>query len=362
MYQRKDKTWQDQLPIPGTKKYKYFYGKTKSEVKAKMSAWQAEQEKPQFFSAAADAWDTHHRGKVTPNAHSVYLAPLRRAVEYFGTAPMSGITADQINAFIRHIADQGFSKHTVQIHKNMLNMIFNHAIIQPGSQIRYNPCASVRIPSGLPEERREPPTDKQLEDVTPEGFGLFAWFLLYTGLRRGELLALRWEDIDRENMIIHVRREVTFESNQPVVVDRAKTPAGVREVDLLDILADALPKVGKGYIFGGDKPLTKTQFRKAWGKYCCDIGQGEIINHKSTRSDGTTYYHKDYKAYMTPHQFRHAYASMLDDAGIDETAAKTMLGHKSIVTTKNIYTHIRKGKRERSANQLNQYIANEKKG
>lgn len=360
MYQRKDKTWQDQLPIPGTKKYKYFYGKTKAEVKAKMAAWQAEQNKPLLFRDAADAWDTQHRTAVTPNAHGVYIAPLRRAVAFFGETPIADITADQINAFIRHIADQGYSKHTVQIHKNMLNMIFNHAIVQTGSMVRYNPCTAVRLPSGLPEERRKPPKDNQLENLSPDGFGLFAWFLLYTGLRRGELLALRWEDIDREKKIIRVRREVTFESNQPVVVDRTKTPAGVREVDLLDVLLDALPKTGKGYVFGGDKPLTKTQFRKEWGKYCVSIGQGELIDRGGVRTDGTRYYHKDYKPYITPHQFRHAYASMLDDAGIDETAAKSMLGHKSIVTTKNIYTHLRQSKRQRSAEQLNQYIKDTK--
>ena len=361
MHQRKDGRWEDTLTING--KRKHFYGVTKSEVKRKIAAYTEEAEKGKPFRVIADEWDTAHRLQVTPNAHGTYLAPLRRAVDFFGDTPASEITAAQVSAFIRKMADQGFSRRSVQLHRDMLNMIFNHCIAQPGSSIKYNPVSAVKLPKGLPASRREPPQDEQLINIVPtadDPMSLFAWFLLYTGLRRAELLALRWEDIDREDALIHIRREVVYESNQPIVVDRAKTPAGVRDVDLLDKLAAVLPEDGHGYIFGGDKPLSKTQFRKEWGKYCTSIGQGEQVKEKKTKADGSTYWNVDYKAYMTPHQFRHAYASMLDDAGIDEMAAKTMLGHKSIVTTKDVYTHIRKQKRERAAAALNQYLSQEK--
>lgn len=360
MYQRKDKTWQDQLPIPGTKKYKYFYGKTKAEVKAKMAAWQAEQDSPLLFSQAADAWDNYHASKVTHNANAVYGPCLKRAKDYFGTDPMMDITPDQIQAFIKQIASQGYARRTVQMHRDMLNMIFDHAITQPGSPLKYNPCSSVRIPSGLSQTRREPPTDSQLALIKPEGFGLFAYFLLYTGLRRGELLALRWEDIDFKNNIIHVNKSVSYESNQPVV-KAPKTEAGKREVDLLDVLAEALPRGKKGYVFGGEKPLTKIQFRKQWLNFCRSIGQVEEIKTKHKAANKHEYTSTQYKPLITPHQFRHAYASMLDDAGIDETAAKDILGHSSIVVTKDVYTHIRSKKRERSAAALNKFIADGKK-
>lgn len=360
MYQRKDKTWQDQLPIPGTKKYKYFYGKTKAEVKAKMAAWQAEQDKPLQFSQAADAWDVYHASRVTHNANAVYGPCLRRAKEYFASTPMVDITPDQIQAFIKQIASQGYARRTVQMHRDMLNMIFDHAITQPGSPLKYNPCSSVRIPSGLTQTRREPPTDSQLALIKPEGFGLFAYFLLYTGLRRGELLALRWEDIDFKNNIIRVNKSVSYESNQPVV-KAPKTEAGKREVDLLDVLAEALPRGKKGYVFGGEKPLTKIQFRKQWLNFCRSIGQVEEIKTSHKAANKHTYTKTEYKPLITPHQFRHAYASMLDDAGIDETAAKDILGHSSIVVTKDVYTHIRSKKRERSAAALNKFIADSKK-
>lgn len=361
MHQRKDGRWEDTVTING--KRKHFYGLTKAEVKRKIAAYTQEAERGKAFSVLADEWDTAHRLEVTPNAHGTYTAPLRRAVDFFGDTPVNDITSAQVSAFIRKMADQGFARRTVQLHKDMLNMVFNFCIAQPGSTLRYNPVAAVRIPKGLSSTRRLPPEDEQLQRIAPDPedpMSLFAWFLLYTGLRRGELLALRWEDIDRPAALIHVRREVVYESNQPCVVDRTKTAAGVRDVDLLDVLAECLPEGKTGYIFGGDKPLSKTQFRKAWGKYCCDIGQGEIVDRSGVRADGTKYYHKDYKPHMTPHQFRHAYASMLDDAGVDETAAKSILGHASITTTKDVYTHIRKAKRERTAAALNDYLSRQK--
>ena len=73
-------------------------------------------------------------------------------------------------------------------------------------------------------------------------------------------------------------------------------------------------------------------------------------------ANGRVYTSTTYKPKVTPHQFRHAYASMLDDAGIDETAAKTILGHSSIVVTKDIYTHLRDQKRQRIGGALNEYI------
>lgn len=368
MYQRKDGVWADSVKLPGMKRPKSFYGATKAEVKKKMAAYTAAYEKGKTFAALADEWDTAHRLDVTANAHSTYIAPLRRAVEFFGDTPVNDITAAEVKAFIKKMAGQGYAKRTVQLHRDMLNMIFDFGIQQENSTLKYNPVSSVKIPKNLKTTRRLPPTDQQLDKVQPDtasDMGLFAYFVLYTGLRRGELLGLRWEDIDRENKLIHVRREVIFESNQPTVVDHTKTEAGVRDVDLLDVLADVLPNRKRGYLFrreDKDAPLTKTQFRKHWIEFCKEIGEVEVIEEKHySKSNNRTYIKHEYKPLMTPHQFRHAYASLLDDAGIDDTASKNMLGHKQISTTKDIYTHIRSAKKERAAAALNKYVNESKR-
>lgn len=357
MHQRSDGMWVEYVTLaPG--KRKAFYGKTKAAVKKKIAEFNIEKEAGGRFFRAADAWDSYHATQTTYNANKVYAAPLRRAKEHFGDRYLEDITADKVQAWIRQLADQGYARRTVQMHLDMMRMIMDYAITQPGSGLAYNPCAAVRIPSGLPQKRRNPPTDDQIAQITPDtnsGMGLFAYFLLYTGLRRGELLALRWEDIDRTSKTITVNKSVYYEGNQPLI-KVPKTEAGHRIVDLLDILDQALPTGKTGYVFGGDKPLTKIQFRKQWLNFCREVGLAEATQTERKGANGRVYTSTTYKPKVTPHQFRHAYASMLDDAGIDETAAKTILGHSSIVVTKDIYTHLREQKRQRIGGALNEYI------
>ena len=363
MNKRKDGRWEDTVKLPdGTTKH--FYGKTQAEVKQKMAAWKETQVAGHPFTEAADAWQRDHTENVEHNTASSYNAPLRRAKEFFGDKPMAEITTAEVQAFIRYISEQGFARRTVQLPRDLMNMLFDHYIARRDSSVRYNPVDSVRLPKGLPTTRREPPAEDQLAKISPDtesDMGLFAYFLLYTGLRRGELLGLRWEAIDREAGIIRVEREVIYESNQPIVVDRAKTESSVREVDLLDVLAAVLPKRKHGYVFGGDKPLSKTQFRKEWTKFCREIGEADELIFEHKGANGRKYVRTEWKPRMTPHQFRHAYASMLDDAGLDETAAKALLGHKQISTTKDIYTHIRQGKRERAGKALNEFLTKSSK-
>ena len=69
---------------------------------------------------------------------------------------------------------------------------------------------------------------------------------------------------------------------------------------------------------------------------------------------------KDYLAatglQITPHQLRHAYATILFDAGIDDKDAQELLGHANISTTRDIYTHISKSRFEKTAQKLNAAI------
>ncbi|MCQ2386499.1 MAG: site-specific integrase, partial [Clostridia bacterium] len=164
-------------------------------------------------------------------------------------------------------------------------------------------------------------------------FGMFAYILLFTGLRRGELLALRYEDIDRENKTITVNKSVTYLGNT-ASLKLPKTKNGIRTVDLLDNLLSVLPD-GSGYIFSmpDGKPLTKTAYRKRWAKYCNAIGYE-----------------------ITAHQLRHGYATLLYEAGIADKDAQELLGHSNITTTRNVYTHIRQSHREERTQKLNDYI------
>ena len=359
MWQRSsDKRWCERVEVDG--KPKLITAKSKPELKKKLADVNTYKSKGRTFEQAADLWEISHSATIDDRTVQSYKAHIKRAKEHFSGCYIKDITADQVQAYVDMLAKRRYAKDTVRRALNVVNMIFNHEIVSPGTAVRYNPCSAVKIPKNLPKTRREPPTEEQLIKVSPDTeMGLFAFFLLYTGLRRGELLALKWSDIDTENKTIHVRRVVSYLGNQPEVKERTKTAAGIRDVALMDVLENALPKRRNKdhYIFGGEKPLTHTEMTKRWTAWCRSVGLADEIETTIKGKNGRIYKSVRYKPMVTPHQFRHEYASMLEDAGISEFAAKTLLGHSSIIVTKDIYTHIRERKAGKTVtDELNKYI------
>ena len=288
---------------------------------------------PPSFEQIADAWKDKHFERIGSKTAEAYTAPLRRLKNHFA-GDAEAVTAAQIQAYLVEMGKRGYARRTVQMSRDVLNMIFNSAILD--GVLTVNPCAAVSLPRNLPSTKRELPQDDAIAAVkngAGEPFGLFALICLYAGLRRGEVLALRYEDIDRDARLIHVTKAVEYIGNSPQI-KQPKTAAGVRSVPLLQPLADAIPE-GRGLIFAREDggPLTKIQYRKRWQKYCSAIGCD-----------------------ITAHQLRHGYATLLFEAGIPDKDAQELLGHSSIQVTRDIYTHIRSTRRQETADRLNAFV------
>ncbi len=290
---------------------------------------------PLSFEAAADAWERKHWDRIGGKTAETYTAPLRRIRQQFSGMTAEEVSAQDIQAFLADLGKQGFSRRSVQMHRDILNMIFNDAIIESG--LRFNPCVAVSVPRNLPTKKRELPKDDAIEAVKAgkdAPFGLFALVCLYTGLRRGEALALRYEDIDRISGVVRITKSVEFIGNNPHL-KQPKTAAGMRTVPLLEPLADVLPDKKSGLVFPREdgELLTKIQYRKRWAKYC------EAIGHE-----------------ITAHQLRHGYATILYEAGVQDKDAQELLGHSSISVTRDVYTHIRQSQKEATAKRLNDFL------
>lgn len=290
------------------------------------------EEKPLLFRDLAEDWERKHRERVSFKTAEAYAAPLRRLVDRFGDEPE--VSAQSIYAYLAELGKQGYSRRSVQMHRDVLNMIYNNAIVS--GMEKNNPVAAVSLPRNLPTGKRELPEDAALAAVKggrSAPFGLFALICLYAGLRRGEALALRYEDVDRKRGVIHITKAVEFVGNNPHIKS-PKTKAGERDALLLDVLADMIP-TGTGYIFCREDGglLTKTQYRKRWIDYCKEIGYD-----------------------ITAHQLRHGYATILYEAGIPDKDAQELLGHSSITVTRDVYTHIRQSRRAETASKLNAFV------
>jgi len=178
---------------------------------------------------------------------------------------------------------------------------------------------------------------------------VFVYILLYTGLRRGEILALSRNDINIRRNELNVRNAVTFDGNNPVFKDYPKSNAGIRVIpipkDLQDVLYPYLNALQSIYLFEMIRKsglMTKSSYRKFW----------DGIRDKINLAAGGT---KDINVVhgLTAHVFRHNYCTMLYYSDVDVKDAQRLMGHSNIKITLDLYTHLDKLKSDSSQKLMN---------
>lgn len=159
----------------------------------------------------------------------------------------------------------------------------------------------------------------------------FLWLLLYTGMRRNEALALTVEDVDFKKGTIKIYKTLVPSNHAGnIVQEMTKTSAGSRTIP---IVAPLLP-VLKEFCFGKTDIIISTPNGRHYRtKMFQDFWNGLL--KKMTAANNNIPVSDD----ITPHMFRHTYASDLYKAGIDIKQAQYLLGHTDIATTLNVYTH-----------------------
>ena len=311
------------------------------------------------FEAVADEWRVDHVEKLSAHTQHYYNHILDELISIHGKTPLEEVDAPEINRTIMSLAAKGFAAKTVRMYRSVYKMIFDYAIVQ--GDIRYNPTSGITTPRNLPHKTREAPDDKVIalikENAETAHFGLFPLFLIYTGFRRCEALAVQWQDIDFEKKTIRCTKTVE-QINNKAYIKEPKTKAGIRTVPLLDGLSKAIKKPAdakpEDYIFSGAEPMNGNRYTQEWLLWCRDVGLVERREEKRGRDkNGKPRITMGEFPSLTAHQLRHGYATILYEAGIDEITAKELLGHADIQTTHAIYTHLRQGKRDEAAKVLN---------
>lgn len=344
-YQRKDGRFRKKVTVGGVSKY--IYGKTAAEMWANIEKFKSGITNGPGFSSFSDDWLESVRRDLSPNTvNNSYTPIINKLQAYFGDQLVSSITPANINAYVlqmpRASRDGHVSRKTVNNHLGVLRQLMDRAVV--AGWLTSNPCESVRIPKSLKSGKRGRRSAAQIQAVIDHAgddlISLLAFFVMVTGLRKGEALALTWGDLRWDDRLITVNKSVYFNGNAPRI-KRPKTAAGVREVLLPDILVNYLHQGNKpktAYIFTfdptGKKPLLKSQFYDNFARYQVNNG---LIG-------------------VGLHVLRHTYASMLYDRGVDVKTAQALLGHADISTTQNIYTHLLEARQRREYAALNTYF------
>ena len=326
------------------------------------------EEKPLLFSEIAHAWQDSAWEKIRDGTKSCYEAPFNRALERFGRYAATEIEPHEISTHLQILKAQGLSASTIKKQKVVYKQIFDYAITDRvyGKTIRHNPALNVKLPDGLPKaKQREAPEDEIVKSIRAKAesayFGMFAFFLICTGFRRGEALAVQWKDIDFKKGTISCGETITHRTGTAKAAP-PKTDHGYRTVPLLPALSDALdrPHGAKDtdYVFFGEnpsKPMPQSTYNRRWLHYCKDMGFVTDEPETRTSKQGKIYVVHNYKPSLTAHDLRHGYATMLFEAEVDVYTAKDLLGHADIETTMAIYTHLRSRKKMESIDKLKEY-------
>lgn len=251
---------------------------------------------------------------------TLYLIPA------LGDKNIEDITVDDIQMLFNGMSGTKATKDKARM---VLSMIFDNAI--EDGLISKNPVKSKRLKITGSASRSTVPYSvaqmkyivQHLDDIKSPSDRVYMALQALHPLRLEEVLGLKWEDVDIENNVLHIRRAVTHPTrNQPEIKD-TKTKASTRDIGLSQIAIKYLsPGQNSEFVLGGEAPLSYTQLRKVCERIKRDIGFDENI---------------------TPIRFRTTVLSDIYEATHDIKQAQAAAGHTTSAMTLKYYVKGRSG-------------------
>lgn len=335
-------------PKTGKRISKSVFGKTQAECKNKLRTAIAENRGPAInfkgdYTVGEWMWlwyETYSKPNIRATTQDNYENYIRNHIEPgLGHIKLKNLTPIQIQQFYNFTKENGrvaqnrkedgepLSNRTVRGVHTVLRQAMEQAVEE--RLINHNPCDSVRIP---PKEKKEmniiPPEQigAYLEQAKNEGVLPIFYLELTAGLRRGELMALLWEDVDVEAKTISVSKSVCRLKGE-LIVTPPKTQNSIRTVA---ISQKALELLIEEHDRHPDNPILFPSPRTGtyWSPEC--IGR---VHKKLLKNAGID-------ENVRFHDLRHTFATVALQSGIDVKTVSNMLGHYSAGFTLDTYTHV----------------------
>ena len=320
---RKDGRWMGRIYING--RQKAIYAASRPEAVAKLNDIFKEKErleseraspKKMLLSTWMTEWIKVYKKPKLRASSFQHLKMVSKSIYRSSLARRSvaKITAMDIEKMLNEIDKPSMRVRAYVLLNECMEDLYRSRII------RENPCSYVDKPKGQANRGKTILESKDLElffsrlkDYSPKYY-LLAKFIVCTGLRRGEALALTWGDIDLDNR--RIRIDKAFD-NVTKKVSKPKTEKSIRIIPLFEGALAVLQEIGiqkRGDIFDIGKIAATNRFRIA----CKKIGYPS----------------------MNLHTLRHIFATRCLEAGIEGKVVQKWLGHAKYDVTINVYSHI----------------------
>ena len=294
-----------------------------------------------------------------------YTSKVRRhIIKELGDMQIADVSLDDIQIALVPVSQKSASvyKSVVILYKSIFRAAKESRIIEDDPTLYLTAKGG-----GVPQKDKAALTDEQASRLLEAVQGLppyvFVMLGLYAGLRREEILALKWDSVclNEKFPYLIVRRAWHTENNRPVILDELKTKAAERNIPIPDCLSECLKEAKANstseYVVpnrDGD-PLSYTQFKRLWQYVVTRTAKerayyryedGKRVKHTVTpvlgekaAHNGNVIYSLDFE--VTPHQLRHTYITNLIHSSVDPKTVQYLAGHESSKITMDIYAKVK---------------------
>lgn len=286
----------------------------------------------QTFESFAELWiaGRERTGKIRPNTAVGYRSATRRANEIFGQKAVSEVTDADIESVVASLVSRDVTQRSVEFTLFVVRAVFKEALRQ--KLVLTNPAEFTEA-SGRPSKARQALTTAEIATLRNllSGERLFAcWLLTLNGLRRSEVMGLRWSDVDLVNATLSVERGRVSVSGRNVE-GRPKTKRGERTLPLPDDVLGALRELRQVQLaaFGAEQVRTG---------YVAVDEVGEPVRPEHWTDDWNRHCKAAGVRGVTLHAARHSSVTAMRDRGVPDHIVAAWHGHDE-VTMRRAYSH-----------------------
>ncbi|MDX8045454.1 site-specific integrase [Gracilibacillus sp. S3-1-1] len=323
--------------------------KNSTEAKKKLAAFVTEIETGQYvapshtrFGDYVEVWRKQAQKKLAPTTLQTYNYAIdKRILPFFSHFKMEDITHVHLNGYIEDLEEEGLASSYIKKQINILSNIFDLAL--KNEVIKKNPTEKVELPK-VNNKEGQVYNSKELKELfqllkkeNNKQQVLIVKLALKTGMRKGELLALTWDDVDFNTNTIHIRRSLGYTKTDGYILKEPKTKGSIRKVAPPRKLMEELRRHKL------KKSTERIEAKELWqgGQhffvFSTDLGKPFFLDVPSTWWKRFLERHNFKKIRF--HDLRHTAATDLINKGANIHSISKRLGHTNISTTLNIYGH-----------------------
>lgn len=296
-------------------------------------------------------WLTFRRQDLRPTTYRTYVAELMHLIPEIGALPLSTLTPMQIQQAVIHRLDQKLSTpKSLATSLRTLRMALRQAVLW--GVLASNPALTVRAPRTRPTPLKvwTPGEARQfLQHIQFQRLHALFHLALSTGMRRGELLGLSWQDIDFTRQHLTVSQNYVREVTGEWILGEPKTAAGHRVIplahDTLQVLQAHRREERQWF---GKRQGKNPVFTRASGSRVDPNNLGRLFRRLVGESGVTR---------IRFHDLRHTAASLMIRQGIPAKVVSDRLGHANVAFTLSVYTHLYEDQRRSAALSMDQLLA-----